>query len=203
MSGIAYDGNGDAQASMGVDCGDYDNDGRLDFQLTSYAKEFAALFKNVGDGLFEDVTLASGAGAGTLPYMTWGNGLIDFDNDGDRDIFMACGDLQDNVEQWDDVRTYLAKNVLLMNQGNGKFVNVSDTSGDGMAVELSSRGAGFGDLDNDVDVVVLNSRRAPTILRNDSAGNHRLRPVWPRRPAPASHWDLRLKTCNTTTGTPI
>jgi hypothetical protein len=84
VSGIAYDGNGDAQASMGVDCGDYDNDGRLDFHLTSYAKEFAGLCNNVGDGLFEDVTLASGAGAGTLPHMTWGNGLIDFDSAGNH-----------------------------------------------------------------------------------------------------------------------
>ena len=173
-SGVAYDGNGDAQASMGVDCGDYDNDGRLDFHFTSYAKEFASLFRNLGGGLLQDVTMASGAGVGTFPTMTWGNGLVDFDNDGHRDLFMACGDLQDNVEHWDDVRTYRAKNILLRNQGNGRFLNVSETSGDGMAVEQSSRSAGFDDLDNDgdVDVVILNSRCEPTLLRNDSPPKH-------------------------------
>ena len=174
LSGIAYDGNGDAQASMGVDCGDYDNDGRLDLHFTSYAREFATLYRNLGNGLFQDVTPASAAGTGTLPCMTWGNGLIDFDSDGDRDLFMACGDLQDNVEQWDDARTYMTSNLLLMNLANGKFRNVSAMSGDGMAIKLSSRGAGFDDLDNDgdIDVVILNSRREPTILRNDSPSQH-------------------------------
>jgi len=76
----------------------------------------------------------------------------------------------DNIDLFDDRSTYLAENVLLMNTGDGKFVNVSEQSGDGMKVKLSSRGAGFDDLDNDgdVDVVILNSRREPTVLRNDS-----------------------------------
>ncbi len=104
QAGLAYDGNGDAQASMGVDCGDYDNDGRLDFHFTSYAKEFPTLYRNMGHGLLQDVTFASKAGVGTFVDMKWGNGLVDFDNDGDRDLFLACGDLQDNIEQWDDVR---------------------------------------------------------------------------------------------------
>ena len=174
QAGLAYDGNGDAQASMGVDCGDYDNDGWLDFHFTSYAKEFPTLYRNMGNGLLQDMTFASKAGVGTFVNMKWGNGLVDFDNDGDRDLFLACGDLQDNIEQWDNARTYMAQNILLMNQGNGTFVNVSNTSGDGMAVKSSSRGAGFDDLDNDgdVDVVILNSRSEPTVLRNDSIGNH-------------------------------
>jgi hypothetical protein len=174
-AGAAYDVHGHEQASMGIDCGDYDNDGRLDFYQTSYALELATLFRNLGHGTFQDVTRTSGAGAGTYAYVTWGNGLVDFDNDGDRDIFVACGDIQDNVDRWNDLRTYLAPNVLLLNTGKGKFADVSDSCGDGLAVKLSSRGAAFDDLDNDgdVDVVILNSRREPTILRNDSPGaNH-------------------------------
>jgi len=169
-TGFAYDGQGDEQGSMGVDCGDYDNDGWLDFYVTSYQHQLATLYRNIEGDALEDVTLATGAGAGTLPHVTWGNSFVDFDNDGDRDIFVACGHLQDNVELYDDTTSYYAQNILLMNTGDGKFIDVSATSGDGMKVKLSSRGAGFDDLDNDgdVDVVILNSRREPTILRNDS-----------------------------------
>ena len=170
IAGIAYDLHGDDQGSMGVDCGDYDNDGWLDFYQTSYAQEMAALYKNMSGGMFQDVTMLTGAGAGTLAHVTWGNSFVDFDNDGDLDIFVACGHLQDNIELYDDTASSSVRNVLLMNKGDGKFVDVSDQSGDGMKVKLRSRAAGFDDLDNDgdVDVVILNSRREPTILRNDS-----------------------------------
>jgi hypothetical protein len=174
-SGTAYDSDGIPQSSMGVGCADYDNDGRLDFYVTSYQNQLATLYRNLGGGFFQDVTRTSGAGEGTLHYVTWGNGFVDFDNDGDRDLFVACGHTDDNIELRSDTTSYYARNVLLMNTGDGKFVNVSDSSGDGMAVRLASRGTGFDDLDNDgdVDVVVLNSRREPTVLRNDTpGGNH-------------------------------
>ena len=175
LAGVAYDLYGSLHGSMGVDCGDYDNDGLLDFYQTSYQSQFASLYRNLGGGLFEDVTLTAGAGQGTLQYVTWGNGLVDFDNDGDRDIFVACGHLYDNVDLFSDATSYRVQNVLLMNDGNGRFVDVSAKAGDGMLPKLSSRGAAFDDLDNDgdIDVVVLNSRCAPTILRNDSPNqNH-------------------------------
>jgi len=173
--GASYDLRGNPQGSMGVDCGDYNNDGRLDFYQTSYQGQHAVLYENVGGGLLEDVTLATGAGAGTMPYVTWGNGLVDFDNDGDRDVFVACGHLYDNVDRFDDTTSYLARNVLLMNTGDGRFVDASRASGDGLAVTLSSRGAAFDDLDGDgdVDAVILNSRREPTVLRNDSPSGNR------------------------------
>jgi len=170
LAGIAYDINGDEMGSMGVSCGDYDNDGWLDFYVTSYQEQTAHLFRNMGDGTFEDVTLMTGAARGTMHHVSWGNGFVDFDNDGDRDIFVALGHLQDNVEKWDDRSSFLVRNLLFMNTGDGKFIDVSDESGDGMLVKLSSRGAGFDDLDNDgdLDVVILNSRAESTILRNDS-----------------------------------
>lgn len=175
ISGLAYDLNGESMATMGVECGDYDNDGRLDFHMTSYKDELAVVYRNMGAGSFEDVTRRTGAGKGTFRHLTWGSGLVDFDNDGHRDLFIACGHLQDNVEKYNDTAQYLVRNIVLRNTGKGKFVNVSDQCGDGLAVKLSSRGAAFDDLDNDgdVDAVILNSRREPTILRNDSAkGNH-------------------------------
>jgi hypothetical protein len=171
VSGVAFDVGGNSQGSMGVDCGDYDNDGLLDFYMTSYQQQLTALYKNLGNGTFQEVNLITGAGAGTHPYVTWGNSFVDFDNDGDRDIFVACGHLQDNIELFDDTSSYFVRNILLMNTGDGKFVNVSEESGDGMKIKLSSRGAGFDDLDNDgdIDVVILNPRTEPTILRNDSS----------------------------------
>ena len=186
LAGIACDMHGDEHGSMGAEFGDYDNDGRFDFYVTSYQGQLATLYRNLGDGLFEDATRSTGAGAGTVPYVTWGSGFIDFDNDGDRDIFVACGHLHDNIELYDDRSTYFVKNILLINTGDGRFVDASETSGDGMKVKLSSRAAGFGDLDNDgdMDVVILNSRREPTILRNDSQN--------------ANHWiQIRLRGMKT------
>ena len=138
----------------------------------SYQAELATLYQNIGHGMFEDVTLPSGAGSGTLPHVTWGNGLVDFDNDGDRDIYVACGHVQDNIERYDDTSSYRARNILLMNRGDGTFVNVSDQCGDGLQVVMASRGAAFDDLDGDgdIDAVILNSQGPPTVLRNDSVG---------------------------------
>ncbi|MHC5093109.1 MAG: CRTAC1 family protein [Planctomycetota bacterium] len=166
MAGVAYDLNGKPQGNMGVDCGDYDNDGLLDLYVTSYSREWAVLYKNLGKGMFEDVTFSTGSGEATYADATWGTGFADFDHDGDRDIFVAVGHLQPEVHS--DLLTYLAQNELLMNTGDGKFVNVTDTCGEGLQVKQSSRGAAFDDLDNDgdIDVVVLNSRSEPTILEN-------------------------------------
>jgi enediyne biosynthesis protein E4 len=174
LSGLAFSAAGLAHGSMGVDSGDYDHDGLFDLFVTSYQRQPATLFRNLGDGLFDDVTNLTGASQGSLNTVKWGCGFIDFDNNGHRDLFVACGHLLDNVEEFDDTTSYHARNVLLQNNGQGRFVDVSDRSGDGLNVRLSSRGAAFDDLDNDgrIDVVILNSRREPTILRNASlSGN--------------------------------
>ncbi len=178
IAGIAYDLDGDAQSSMGVACGDYDNDGRLDLHMTSYHRELATLYRDLGDGFFEDVTRLTRAGAGTFAHVTWGNAFADLDADGDRDLFVACGHLQHDIDEIYDFTSYRVRNVVLMNDGKGQFVDVSDRCGEGLAARFSSRGAALDDLDNDgdVDAVVLNARQKPTILRNDSPqGNHWIR----------------------------
>lgn len=182
LSGLAYDSNGVGMGTMGVDCADYNNDGRLDFHMTSYQKQWAILYRNVSQGMFEDVTHITGAGTANFNQVTWGTGLVDFDNDGDRDLFIACGHLQDTVDLWDDTTSYEARNILLQNTGGGKFIDISARSGDGLAVKRSSRGAAFDDLDNDgdIDVVILNTRREPTLLRNDTPGRNHWLQIQPR-----------------------
>ena len=168
LSGVAYDAAGRPHGNMGADFGDYDNDGWLDLFVTSFSSEFATLYRNLGGGLFDDVTRQSGAGASTFPHVTWGHGFVDFDNDGNRDLFIGCGDLDDNIQLRRDTTSYRLPPILMRNTGDGRFVDVSKESGDGMQVRASSRGVAFDDLDNDgdIDVVVLNSRDKPTILRN-------------------------------------
>ncbi len=168
FSGIAYDGIGLAHGSMGADSADVDNDGLPDLFVTAYQSETATLYRNLGHGQFQDVTALTGAGEGTAANVTWGCGLIDLDNDGDRDLFIASGHLDDREEN----SVYRAPNLVLMNElietGQMRFVNVSPRCGDGLRVSESSRGAAMDDLDNDgdLDVVVLNSRRPPTLLKN-------------------------------------
>jgi hypothetical protein len=174
IAGVAYDFHGKQNSSMGVDCGDYDNDGLLDLFMTDYQAEMPVLYRNLGNGMFEDATSVAGITHDLFPHVNWGTGLIDFDNDGDRDLFIACGHF-DRIELIDDRSSLLIPNFLLMNTGDGRFVDVSKQCGSGLEVVQSSRGTGFDDLDNDgdVDAIVLNSHAPPTVLRNDSeTGNH-------------------------------
>ena len=173
--GLAYNFEGRALGSMGIDCADYDNDGWLDFFTTCYCREAPVLYRNLAGGLFEDVTLACSAGTGATPHVNWGTGFADFDSDGDRDLIVACGHLDEEVHRWDLGTAYRLRNLLLMNAGDGTFVDVSDRCGDGLMALESSRGIGLDDLDNDgdIDVVILNIDAAPTILRNDTESDAR------------------------------
>lgn len=172
--GLAYDSFGNVQGSMGVECADWNNDGWFDVYITPYQRQLATLYQNRAGAYFDEVARQTGAATGTFPHVKWGIGMVDLDNDGHRDLFLACGHLIDNVEQFDDTTSYHARNIVLRNTGQGRFVNVSERCGDGLLPKLSSRGAAFDDLDNDgdLDVVILNSRREPTILRNDSHTGH-------------------------------
>jgi hypothetical protein len=175
VAGIAFDAFGVARGNMGVEAADWNHQGRLDFVVTAYQKEPTMLYQNLGKGLFADATAAAGVGKANYNQVRWGLGLVDFDNDGYPDLFIACGHTDDNVERYDDTTSYRAQNVVLRNTGDGRFVDVSATCGDGLAPKKVARGVAFDDLDNDgrVDVVILNSRTAPTVLRNESPpGNH-------------------------------
>ena len=165
--GLAYDMLGQPNGSMGVDCGDVDNDGWLDLWMTSYQGEKPVLYRNLAGKGFEDVTSRCGAAAGSIPWVKWGAGIVDFDGDGLRDLFIACGHINDLVGEFDDTTAYRNHNCLLRNIG-GRFNDLSAAAGLHAVGRHSARGAAFDDLDNDgdIDIVVLNSREAPTLLRN-------------------------------------
>ena len=168
LAGVAVNVEGEILANMAVDCGDYDNDGRLDLFTTNYQRQFPMLLHNLGNGLLEDVFRNARAGTSCFRYVNWGLAFIDFDNDGDLDVYVANGHTEDNIELRDPQGAYRAPNILLAGDGKGGFTDVSAQAGDGMRPVHASRGVAFDDLDNDGDIdgVVLNSREKPTVLRN-------------------------------------
>jgi len=168
LAGTALSRQGEQIANMGVECADFDHDGLLDLLTTNYQAQIPMLFRNFGDGIFEDVAVRTNASAGTRNFVNWGVGFVDFDNDGHPDIFIANGHTEDNIKQRDPSGAYRCPNVLLRNTGAGKFVDVSAEAGDGLRPVESSRGTAFEDLDNDGDLdgVVLNHRSRPTLLKN-------------------------------------
>lgn len=177
-AGVAVDQYGEPQGTMGTNAGDYDDDGRFDIIVTDYQNQVNTLYRNLGSprGLlqFQDVTVATGAGTGSRPLVTWGCGLVDFDNDGPRELFTAAGHLQDTVEQYDGSTKYQQRSLLLQRRG-GRFVDVTTESGGALLRTASSRGAVFGDLNNDgrADIVLLNARSRPTVMLNEtSTANH-------------------------------
>ncbi len=169
-SGIAFDRTGKANGNMGIECADLDGDGLVDLFTTTYQDEMPVLYKNLGNGLFLDVTNVARIDNSLFPHVNWGCGLVDFDNDADKDIFIACGHFMDNIQYVDDRTTVKVRNYLLQNDGHGRFTNITKDAGTGLAIVESSRGAAFDDLDNDgdIDVVVVNANGRPSILRNDT-----------------------------------
>ncbi len=169
-AGVAYDLNGSPQGNMGAQFGDFDEDGFIDLITTNYQRQMVAVYKNISGMLFQDICLESGIGPHTVPQVTWGVGILDFDHDADRDVFISTGHLQDSVDLYDKSTSYKLTNLFFCNQGNGKFENISEQCGSGLQIRKSSRGASFGDLDNDgdIDIVISNARDRADVLQNDS-----------------------------------
>jgi hypothetical protein len=166
-AGVAYNDNGKTVAGMGADFRDLDDDGRPDIFHTAMFGDSFPLYRNLGNGQFEDDTNASGLTRYTSRNTAWGVGAYDFDNDGHKDLFTANAAILDNSEAIEH-RPYKQPNSLYRNLGGMKFEDVSSTAGADFLTPEAHRGAAFGDLNNDgkIDIVVTTLNGPPQILMN-------------------------------------
>jgi hypothetical protein len=172
-AGVAYSENGKAVSGMGAEFRDLDNDGLPDIWHTATELETFPLFRNRGNGIFIDVTGRSGLARPTLQMSGWSNGVADFDNDGLKDLFVARGNVLDNIAEFSS-RTYGEPNTIFRNMGKMTFQDVTAQAGPDMQISEPYRGAAIGDLDNDgrLDMVVTVLNGKARILRNVSANNN-------------------------------
>ena len=168
-AGVAVGLSAKPLAGMGTDMGDVTGDGLPEIFVTNLDLETHSLYENLGDGLFADVTLPSGVGEATLPFVGFGAAFLDYDNDMDLDLAVANGDVEDNVVRLSDTKTFEQLNLLLENDGAGKFRDAGAVSGPGFATKKPSRALAVGDLDNDgdLDILISNVGATPDLLRND------------------------------------
>jgi hypothetical protein len=173
-SGFAVNEDGRDQAGMGLALGDYDNDGRVDAYITNFSDDSNTLRRNLGDAAFADVTSALRLRTPTIPFLGWGTGFLDYDNDGWLDLFVANGHVYPQVDRFDWGMTWAQRPLLFRNLRGTRFEEVPAATGSGLAAVLPARGAAFGDLDNDgrIDIVINNHDRRPTLLRNVLQGGH-------------------------------
>ncbi len=172
-AGVGFGPDGQAQAGMGTDSGDYDGDGLPDIFVTNFSEELNMLYHNLGKLLFEDVTEKVGLGSGFLP-LGFGTNLFDFDNDGDIDIFVTNGHVVDNVQLTHPHLSYEQTDLLYENVGV-RFEDISPLAGPAFKIKHVGRGSAVGDFDNDgdLDIVVSNCGGRPMLLRNDGGNrNH-------------------------------
>ena len=166
-AGVAYNEDGREQAGMGTTVGDFNGDGRLDIFKTNFSDDTSTLYRNNGDGTFDDVTFAAGLGLNTK-YLGWGTNFLDFDNDGWPDLLVANGHVYPEVDKQNLGSSYQEPKILYHNNGAGKFVDISDSAGPGITTPHASRGSAVGDLWNDgrMSAVISNMNGAPSLLVN-------------------------------------
>jgi len=175
-AGAAYSEDGLAKAGMGVAVGDADGDGQEDLFVVNLMREGATLYRKEGVSppglpMFQDITRQSGLSTITFPYTGFGTGWFDFDNDGLLDLFIANGAVTLREEQRGQPEPFREKNLLIRNLGGGKFTNVTEQGGEVLQLAEITRGAAFGDIDNDgdIDVVISNNNGQGRLLLNDAA----------------------------------
>ena len=171
-AGVAYDDDGKVFAGMGLGVADYNGDGWPDLFVNALANQGYSLFRNA-KGLFEYVSASTGLSTISKLHSGWGAGFVDYDNDGEKDIFVAQGHVMDNIELTQPGIRYRETPLLLRNVG-GKFSDVSAKAGAPFLTAMAGRGAAFGDLNNDgaVDVMVSDVGGAPRVFRNGALANN-------------------------------
>jgi hypothetical protein len=171
--GAALDEDGQALSGMGVAAADFDGDGSMDIFRTNFSDERSTLYRNRGNGDFDEATVSAGMGANTR-YVGWGAGFVDYDNDGRDDVLLVNGHVFPEVDKMPGDIRYRERAILYHNDGSGKFADVSESSGSGILGLHAARGAAFADADNDgrVDVLVNNQNETPSLFApRTAAGN--------------------------------
>ena len=166
LRGVALDANGRSLSGMGIDAADYEGIGQLSLFRSNFSDEMETLYRNRGDGNFDEATLAAGLGKNTR-FVGWGAGFFDYDNDGWPDLLLVNGHVFPEVEKLHIDIHFKDRAILYHNLRNGKFEDVSLGSGPGILEPHSSRGAAFGDLDNDgsPEVLINNQNEPPSLLK--------------------------------------
>ena len=173
LRGVAFDENGKAMSGMGVTAADYDGDGLLDIFRSNFSDERETLYRNRGKGEFDEVTAVAGMAKNTQ-YVGWGCGFLDFDNDGWADLLLVNGHAFPEVDRLNTKVRYRNPMILYRNNGKGRFDDVSAAAGPALQELHSSRGAAFGDIDNDGSIAVLvnNQNEAPSLLKQSAPGSN-------------------------------
>jgi hypothetical protein len=174
-SGYALNESGREVANMGIAVGDYENNGHLSVVNTDFADDYNVLFQNDGKGFFTDVSYQAGIAESSIPFVSFGDGFLDYDNDGWKDLLIINGHVYPEVDKHPEWGTSYAERPLLYhNLKNGKFELVPAVEGTGLAVVSVGRGAAFGDIFNDgkIDAVINNMDGVPVLLRNVNPDHH-------------------------------
>jgi hypothetical protein len=177
LSGVSLSPEGNEVGNMGVDMGDLDRDGRLDFAIMDYADQPKGLFLNQGQQGFTNITYSARIAQSSLPYVSWGTGFVDVDNDGLPDLVIASGHVYPDVDNVPKNVKYREPLLLYRNKGDRTFDEIANSAGLNDGSMQSRRGVAFGDLNNDgnVDMVVFNVGASPSLFLNDTRNlNHRV-----------------------------
>ena len=175
VSGYALNEDGREVANMGIAAGDYENNGHLSVVNTVFADDYNVLFQNDGTGSFTDISYQAEIARSSIPFVSFADGFLDYDNDGWKDLLVINGHVYPQVDQHPEWgQSYAQRPLLYHNQKNGKFKLVDAVEGSGLARVTVGRGAAFGDIFNDgkIDVIVNNMDGVPVLLRNVSADKH-------------------------------
>jgi hypothetical protein len=180
LSGSAYSQVGKEEGSMGVDFSDIDNNNRLDIAVTNFQDETTAIYSQTEPLLFQEMSDAVGIGQSSRARLKFGMDFFDADNDGDEDLIVANGHIEDNIEQNSDSVKFAQANSLYENLGNGKFSDVSESAGNALQVAQVSRGLATADFNGDglLDYVVSNNGGTAQIAFNETENRGNFVVLW-------------------------